>query len=178
METTELLKKLKTIKPDSDYSRKSRMVVLSHGSTRSTGSGRAELTINAENRLPVFSFSFRQIATGVLHSGWSIAMTAIFLLLAIGSFSVLKILSPATTAVVDLTGLKAEAQAIDAQIELTNIEYATAVIENKTSTVSMVLPAANQKAKSKQMKSGLNAAGMESTSTPPTIDSVLEILSE
>src|SRR3990167_4340914 len=91
METTELLKKLKNIKPDTDYSRKSRMVILSNDLK--------------ESRLPVLSFSFRQIATGVLRSGWSMALTAVFLLLAIGSFSILKILTPATTAVVDLTGV-------------------------------------------------------------------------
>src|SRR3990167_5273779 len=135
METTELLKKLKNIKPDTDYSRKSRMVILSNDLK--------------ESRLPVLSFSFygeqrrtiRQIATGVLHSGWSMALTAVFLLLAIGSFSILKILTPATTAVVDITGLRAEAQAIDARIELTNIVYnPSADIENKTSTSSITTP--------------------------------------
>ncbi|MDO8664060.1 MAG: hypothetical protein Q7K44_00690 [Candidatus Liptonbacteria bacterium] len=174
MELIELLKKLKNIKPDSDYSRKSRLVILSHGST--------QLTINKESRLPVFSFSFKQVATGVLRSGWAMALTAIFLFLTIGSFSVLKILSPATTAVVDLTGLKAEAQAIDAQIELTNVVYNASVgIENKTSTSSIILrETKSPKAATKQAESGVkpNATGLaEDASAQPTIDSALDILS-
>ena len=174
MELIELLKKLKNIKPDSDYSRKSRLVILSH----------------RENHMPVFSFSFygeqrrtiKQVATGVLHSGWAMALTAIFLFLTIGSFSVLKILSPATTAVVDLTGLKAEAQAIDAQIELTNVVYNASVgIENKTSTSSIILrETKSPKAAAKQAEDGVksNVTGLaEDASAQPTNDSALDILS-
>ena len=166
METIDILKKLKNIKPDSDYSKKSRAVILSQ----------------REHHLPVFSFSFRQIANGVLRSGWSMALTAIFLLLAIGSFSVLKILSPATTAVVDLTGLKAEAQAIDAQIELTSVVYnSSADIENKTSTVSIILrETKSPKAATKQAENGAKssvAAPAENSAAQPTIDSALDMLS-
>lgn len=166
MELIELLKKLKNIKPDSDYSRKSRMVVLSC----------------KENRLPIFSFSLKEIASGVLHSGWAMALTAIFLFLTIGSFSVLKILSPATTAVVDLTGLKAEAQAIDAQIELTNVVYNASVgIENKTSTSSIILrETKSPKAATKQAGDEVRSNAADSTENVPaqqTIDSALDILS-
>ena len=173
METTELLKKLKNIKPDTDYSRKSRMVILSNDLK--------------ESRLPVLSFSFRQIATGVLRSGWSMALTAVFLLLAIGSFSILKILTPATTAVVDITGLRAEAQAIDARIELTNIVYnPSADIENKTSTSSITMPNAEpQKATARrtddeaQQNAADVAGSAKSAPEQPAfgIDSALDILS-
>lgn len=170
MEMNELLKKLKNINPDSDYSRKSRMIVLSH----------------KENHMPVVSFSFRQIAAGVLRSGWSMALTAIFLLLAIGSFSVLKLLSPATTAVVDITGLKAEAQAIDAQIEFANVVYnSSAVIENKTSTISTALPGtrfpkpAVKKVVGETETAPKNAvSSTEDVSAQPTIESMLDILSQ
>ncbi|MDP3948810.1 MAG: hypothetical protein Q8Q17_02575 [bacterium] len=177
METIELLKKLKNIKPDTDYSRKSRLVILSNDLK--------------ESRLPVLSFSFygeqrrtiRQIAAGVLHSGWSMALTAVFLLLAIGSFSILKILTPATTAVVDLTGLRAEAQAIDARIELTNIVYSESInIENKTSTSSIISREVKSPGAVTTKQAGgeiepVATASTESSPEQPTIDSALDILS-
>lgn len=177
METTELLKKLKNIKPDPDYSRKSRVVILSNDLK--------------ESHLPVLSFSFygeqrrtvKQIVTGVLHSGWSMALTAAFLLLAIGSFSALKILSPATTAVVDLTGLRAEAQAIDAQIEFTNVVYSESIsIENKTST-SSIIPRETKSPRAVATKQAegkiepVATASIEISPEQPTIDSALDMLS-
>ncbi len=120
MELNEILKKLKNVAPDSDYSRKSKAIILSQRQRQS------------------FSFSIKDIAAGVFRSGWSMALAAVLLLLAIGSFSALKtIISPATTAVVDVAGLRAEAEVIDAQIQLTNINYSS--LENKTSTVRMVI---------------------------------------
>jgi len=163
MELIELLKKLRAIKADSGYTKESRAFILNSGKHENAN----------------LMFFAKEIISGVFRSGWSIALTAVLLLLTIGSFSVLKVLYPITTAVVDVTGLKAEAQAIDAQIELTNVEYASATgIENKTSTARMALPLTGQSAKRKQAQSGQSAVSAESTSTPPTIDSVLNMLSE
>src|SRR3989344_7831655 len=164
MEPIELLKKLKGIKPNRDYSRKSRMVLLGH----------------RESHMPVLSFSFGEIAAGVFRSGWAIALTAVLLLLTIGSFSFLKFLSPATTAVVDLTGLRAEAQDIDTQIELTNIVYNSSLyIENKTSTASIVLPRTKlPRAVVKKEELKPNATGTENASTETTIDYALDALSQ
>ncbi len=175
METNELLKKLKNINPDSDYSRKSRMIVLS---AEGNSSPTLPFSFYGEQRRTI-----KQITVGVLRSGWAMALTAAFILLAIGSFSVLKFLSPATTAVVDITGLKAEAQAIDAQIEFTNVVYNSSVgIENKTSTSSIMLPETKpQKAAAKQTKNTASpsaTSSAENASAQPTIDSALDILSQ
>src|SRR3989344_1034336 len=107
MELIEILKKSKSIEADSDYVRKSRMIILRHGAEKS----------------PSFSMPMEEVIRGVFHSGWSIALTAALIILTISSFLISKILSPATAAVVDLTSLKAEAQAIDIQIRLTNVAY-------------------------------------------------------
>ncbi|MEK7546621.1 MAG: hypothetical protein AAB536_00325 [Patescibacteria group bacterium] len=165
MEPIELLKKFKHLGADSDYTRKSKIVILSQGNDKLAG----------------FSLASREIAAGVFRSGWSIAMTAVMLLLAIGSFSILKILSPAKTSVVDIGGLRAEAQAIDAQIELTNVFYNDILgLENKTSTVSAAPPEVKSpKAATVPTQNEINASlgSAETTSTKPTIDSVLDALS-
>lgn len=164
MELIEFLKKLRAIKADSGYTKESRAFILNAG-----GHEKAS-----------FAFLAKEALSGIFRSGWSMALTAALLLMAIGSFSVLKLLYPITSAVVDVSGLKAEARAIDAQIELTGVRYDATAMENKTSTVSMALPAAKKQAvKSKQLKPVQNAAATESAAVPPpTIDSVLNALSE
>lgn len=161
MELIELLKKLRALKADSVYTKESRAFILN--------TGRHE-RVN-------LAFFAKEIVSGIFRSGWSMALTAALLLMTIGSFSVLKLLYPITTAVVDVSGLKAEAQAIDAQIELTGIQYDATAMENKTSTASMALPAAKQAVK-KQAKPVQNAAATEAAPAAPTIDSVLNALSE
>ena len=163
MEIIELLKKIKSVEANHDYSRKSRGIILSHAK---------EETFNS-------NITVGGIIAGVFRSGWATALTAVFLFLVIGGFSVLKIFSPATTAVVDITGLKAEAQAIDAQIELTNIVYnATLGIENKTSTAAMSLPSAKQTVSRKSKDADQSAIGNENAAAQITIDSFLDALSE
>ena len=79
MEITELLKKIKLVEANHNYSRKSRGIILSHTK---------EETFNS-------SITVREIIAGVFRSGWTMALTAVFLFLAIGGFSVLKIFSDA-----------------------------------------------------------------------------------
>jgi hypothetical protein len=161
MELIDLIKKLRAIKADSGYTRESRAFILSKGRDKN-----AEIMLFA-----------RETISGIFRSGWAIALTAALFLLAISSFSALRILHPVTNAVVDVTGLKAEAQAIDAQIQLNNVEYdATAGIENKTSTISAAPKAATAPAKKETAAENTGVAA--STSTPPTIDSVLDALSQ
>ncbi len=161
MELIDILKKLRAIKADSGYTKESRSFILSSG----------------KRNEPNLAFFAKELAIGIFRSGWSIALTAVLLLLTMGSFSIIKVLHPVTSAVVDVAGMKAEAQAIDAQIELNNVEYVATGIVNKTSTASMALPEIKPKAKASQVKPGLMTL-VETTSTAPTIDSVLETLSE
>ncbi|HUX36113.1 MAG TPA: hypothetical protein VMV71_03725 [Candidatus Paceibacterota bacterium] len=164
MDLIELLKKLRALKADSGYTKESRAFILNSGKNEKITAG----------------FLAKEMLSGIFRSGWSIALTAALLLLAIGGFSALRILYPITSsAVVDLTGLKAEAQAIDAQIELNGVQYDITGMENRSSTVRMALPAAsNVSRKTDQAKPAESATSTESTSTPPTIDSVLNALSE
>ncbi|MBI4085382.1 MAG: hypothetical protein HY432_02685 [Candidatus Liptonbacteria bacterium] len=162
MEPIELLKKFKNLEPDPDYTKRSRNLILSNG------------------RWAGFPVSMKEITMGIFKSGWSIALTAAMLLLAVGSFSALKIFSPVRNSVVDITGLKAEAEAIDAQIELGNVVYTSALgIENKTSTTSIASPKATVKISPPAKTENIGQeSGEEGTSTEPTIDSVLDALSQ
>lgn len=166
MEPIEILKKFKSIRPDADYAKKSRMVILSHGK-------------NQDFR---FGLSVKDLMAGVLRSGWSMALTAVLLLLTISGFSALKFLSPATTAVVDLTGLKAEAQDIDIQIQVANVAYDSSLgIENKTSTQAIVFPKRKIRAANlNQLENQIKVVGSETieTSIETDIDSILNALSK
>lgn len=164
MEITELLKKIKMVEADRDYSRNSKSIILSH----------------TKEEIFDTHITVGEIISGVFRSGWAMALTAVFLFLAIGGFSVLKIFSPATTAVVDMTGLKAEARAIDTQIELTNIAYnASLGIKNETSTAAM---ASSQPAKQtvvrKDKISKQVSTTVENVAAQITIDSFLDALSQ
>ncbi len=117
MELIEVLKKLKKMEANADYTRKSRQLIMSQ----------------EKNAWSVFSF--KHFAANLFQSGSAIAMTAMLLFLVFGSFSLWKIFSRGNPVAIELTGLQAEAQAIDIQIQLTSIAYnEPALLENKTST--------------------------------------------
>ena len=123
MELIEVLKKLKRIEANADYTRKSRRLIISR----------------EKNAWPVFSL--KHFAASIFQSGSAIAMTAILLFLVFGSFSLWKIFSPTNRIAIELTGLQAEAQAIDIQIQLTNVAYhEPTLLENKTSTAPFARP--------------------------------------
>ena len=136
MELIELLKKLKNLKAHPDYTRKSRQLIMS----QEKNAWPAPYNLSeARQRRP--GFSLKHFAANLFQSGSAIAMTAMLLFLVFGSFSLWKIFSPANPIAIELTGLQAEAQAIDIQIQLTNIAYQEPIaLENKTSTVPFAHP--------------------------------------
>lgn len=167
MEPIELLKKLQKIEANADYTRKSRGLIMSR----------------EKNTLPVFSF--KQFAANIFQSGSAIAMTAMLLFLFFGTFSLWKIFSPSNPVAIELTGLQAEAQAIDIQIQLTNIAYnEPAFLRNKTSTVPFARPAARASAVSgapaQRVEQEAKNLGVTPTgsSTNMLIDEALDALSQ
>ena len=116
MNTEKLLQKIKTVAPDSNYTAQSRMLIV--GET--------------PRALP--AFGVKEIFFNILNSGSAIALAAVLLLLAAGSFSLIKFFAPATTALLDPAGLRAGAQAIDIQIELANIAYQEPTLISETSS--------------------------------------------
>lgn len=167
MELIEVFKKLKKIEPNVSYTRKSRQLIMSQ----------------EKNARPVFSL--KHFAVNLFQSGSAIAMTAVLLFLVFGSFSLWKIFSPANPLAVELTGLQAEARAIDIQIQLTNIAYhEPALLENKTSTAPFARKATpakdvsgvlNPKTEQEAKNLGLTPTG---SSTSVLINEALDKLSQ
>jgi hypothetical protein len=105
MKLSDILKQFKNIQPDADFSCRSRAeILLSPQSERRTMRG-------------VFAFLH------VIETGAAVALVGFFILILTGSFSPTRSIAPIQYAVIDPTGLHAEAQAIDMQIQLANIEY-------------------------------------------------------
>ncbi len=140
MKVSDILKQFKNIQPDADFSRRSRAEVL--------------LSPQDERRTIRGVFAFLH----VIETGAAVALVGFFILILTGSFSPTRSIVPIQYAVIDPTGLHAEAQAIDIQIQLANIEY-----PQVTSTAAAT-PAASA-ALAKAFATVLGTAKVKATST-------------
>lgn len=172
MKITELFSQFRRIDPDPHYSEKSKRVVLA--SPRETVPVR-------ERGVMVF---LRALETGV-----ALVLAGFFILLATGSFSGNKYLAPVQYAVIDPSGLQAEAQAIDIQIQLANLDYSEV-----TSTASQSTTPTASAAMHPLMASGIGTASSTSgaaasstasgtasstaSSTSLSVDQALQALSQ
>lgn len=145
MNNLEILKKLQKISADPLYAERAKARILS---------------VPQPRRISAWRIIFESFEIGS-----AIVLAGAFLILILGGFSGLKILNVAT---LNPTSLKAEAQAIDAQIELANLNYQD-FAKQKETTVALVLP----KAKSSKVSEAPSA-----TSAPVGIDDALKALSE
>lgn len=161
----EILKKLQNIEPDREYSKRSRMVILS-------------TSINEAPEWSLFAYLFtrRKIATALSLA----AIFAVFILGGLfggGSYSNLPGLDPIS--------LRAEAQAIDIQIKLTSLVYENPELIHKTTTTAAIVLDVEPKdlilldSKSEEIKIleeelGAIRAGAEGSIT---VDAILGILS-
>lgn len=118
MELHDLLKNLKEILPDADYARRSRHLVLSS---------------KGEVFRPI---SVRQFFLQIAQTGPALALAVVLLLLIAGGVSTSNYFSPITLSSLDPVSLRAEADAIDIQIQLMNIGYAEPQNAETTSTVA------------------------------------------
>jgi hypothetical protein len=105
MKLFDLLKQFKNIEPNAEYSQHSRTEIL-----LSPQSGHRTLG-------SVFTFLH------VIETGVAVSLAGFFMFILASSFSSTRSTSPIQYAVIDPTGLHAEAQAIDMQIQLANIGY-------------------------------------------------------
>jgi hypothetical protein len=105
MKLSDILKQFKNIQPDADFSRHSR----------------AEILISPQNERRTMRDVFAFLH--VVETGAAVALVGFFILILTGSFSPTRSIAPVQYAVIDPAGLHAEAQAIDMQIQLADIEY-------------------------------------------------------
>lgn len=145
------LKRLQNIAPDAGYTRRSRSLIVEAPITRK----------------PIMS-PWQVLVRG-LEFGSAIALTAALLLVILGGFSAWKAVSPFQLGSLDPASLRAEAEAVDIQIELTNLAYPEAA-PSAASPESTVMTTRTPEA----------PAAVEATSSPEkvSVDEALDILAE
>lgn len=159
MDLLETLKKFKKLEPEAGYTLRSRKIILSHGKARSW-------------------FLFKETLVSILQSGSAIALTAVLLVLVLGGFSVWKFFSATNPVGIDVAGLRAEAEAIGIQIQLTNIAYQESGLLNETSTIPLSNLLPRQTTKSPRAAKQTENLPVSSTSTSVLIDEALDKLSQ
>jgi hypothetical protein len=105
MKLSDLLKQFKNIEPDAQFSQRSKREIL--------------LSPQAGHRTMRGVFAFLHI----IETGAAVALAGFFILILTGSFSPTRSIAPIQYSVIDPQGLQAEAQAIDMQIQLADIQY-------------------------------------------------------
>ena len=163
MDLLQLLKQLNKIEPDPEYTRRSKLAILG-------------LPENNQKRTAWgLVWSSIRFSTGAMVTGLVIVLIFV-------AFSAIKFSSPTPLAALDPITLRAEAEAIDIQIQLATLGYEnpTLLIE-QTSTLKM---AASNVDKISIKNNDLNEAAtttvdtQEGAADSPTIDEVLGKLSE
>lgn len=156
-----IVKKLEMIRPDEGYSARSRQVILS--SQRSAP------------RLGLAEF-----INNTLQYGASLALMSVMIMLIVGGFGIAKLLSPLQLGSLDAKSLRAEAHAIDIQIELSNLSYpenaAASTEATAIATRAGTLPIDQDELKEKAKELGI-AATASSSEDEIGIEEALDILS-
>lgn len=155
------LKKLKGINPNQQYTSKSKLVVLASEQFEPTPS-----------LLKLFALSSARFGT-------ALAITAVFLILVIGGFSVKKT-GDDLIGGLDLRGLKAEAQAIDIQIELTRIAYEEGAKTDKTIKIARKIAPSTKSEEGVVLEATkiLEEINKPTSTEEVTIDGILEKLTQ
>jgi hypothetical protein len=171
MELFETLKQFKKITPDA---------------TRQEISKRAIL---AQTPLePRVVWGVRRSLAAIFETGFAVALTVFFILIIIGKFPGQSSVAPVQLSVINPTTLKAEAQAVDIQIQLAQIAYTetTSTAESTPQTTAAIAAkqpglaaAAVAAATSSSATSGGGAASStNASSTSISIDQALQELSQ
>jgi hypothetical protein len=167
-----LLKQLKHLKPDEAYTLRSRNVILE--------------TLPADE-VPVLT-PWR-VFTHSLQFGSSIAMVGIFLILVFGGFSTWSFLSPFRLTSLDPASLRAEAEAVDIQLEIANIRYAPVAKTAPSPTAMSIAAEPSEPAPLKENEAAIKAQAeteaknlgilpASSSQSEATVDDVLEELAQ
>jgi hypothetical protein len=172
MELEHILKQLRHIEPDEAYSLRSRSILMA--------------TLPSDERP---SFSPWQVITHSLQFGSAVAMAGMLILLVLGGFSTWRFLSPFRLTSLDPAGLRAEAQAVDVQLEMTKLNYAapkiaetmavTAEPEPEPETPDQIEAKAPAKAQAEAEAKDLGIVpATTSTDSETNVDDVLSELAE
>ena len=157
MDLFEILKQFKIIKPDEAFAEKSKRAIL------------ASLPI--ENKGMMDFFKAKHFVFRIVETGAALSLAGLFIVLITGGFSGSSI-SPVQFSAIDPQTLHAEAQAIDAQIQLASLNYSEpALVAESTQKLAVAV----------SQKSGTATASSTNASSSVlsvSIDQALEALSK
>ena len=165
MNLFEILKQFKTLEPDPAYKENSKRAVLAV----------------APSAAALHGWTAQRTIWKIVETAAAVALTGFFVLLLTGAFSG-STLSPVPYAAIDPQSLRAEAQAIDMQIQLANLNYTESAAES-TMQAAGAKPGAGRTVPSLASPApavtgaapGANATGTTST---VTIDQALQGLAQ
>ena len=166
MNLFDILKQFKTIEPDAQF----------------TAHAKAEILMSPRSRRRTLGavFSFLH----VIETSAAVVLAGLFILVLTGSFSGSHSIAPIQYSVIDPQGLHAEAEAIDMQIQLANVDYpqSTKTSAVATTTSASVMRVAALKAPTSPTIATSTPQLAEATSTAAsssmTIDQALKMLSQ
>jgi hypothetical protein len=141
MNLLDILKQFKNIEPASAFTATSKRDIL------------------AQNN-PVAAWSAKKTFFHIIETGAAVALTGFFILLLSGAFSNSQ-LAPVKYSVIDPQGLRAEAQAIDIQIELAKLNYQGGKTAESTPKSAKPLPTS-------RIFGGVPGSSSTSTNAPAT----------
>lgn len=162
MNLFEQLKQFKAIEPDAAFSASSKRAILAQAELKE-------------------ALTTKRIIFNIFEAGAAVALTGFFILVLTGALSNSR-LAPVQFSAIDPQGIRAEAQAIDIQIELANVTYQSG--SSAESTVSSIKPTKGDlpvptapKTAALTTPSATGTDASNSTSTV-SIDQALQSLSE
>lgn len=164
MDLFETLKQFKNINPNAAYQEKSKRAVLAH--------------------TPKESWSAKKMFITIFETGVGVALTVFFILIIIGQFPGQSSVTPVHLSVINPATLRAEAQAVDMQIQLAQIDYNISTSSAESTPQTTVAIATEQPlllATSSAATSTSSANGTSSDSTASstlTVDQALQQLSQ
>ncbi|MDO8516443.1 MAG: hypothetical protein Q7S28_04275 [bacterium] len=168
MKLLTLLKQLHTIEPDKEYVARSRAHILA-----TPRSPRRALLI--------------EILMHSIESGSAIALAGLVLVAVVGGVSLMNQVSPLGLSSLDPAGLKAEADAVDIQIQLTDLNYrepqelpvsTPSVADRIAPSISPVIVADDNEAVPEDSVPEAVSEPAEQSEPGPSIDELLEQLSQ
>ncbi len=156
MNLLETLKQLKKIQPDPAFTENAKRAILAREPLSPMGHG----------------WSAQRTIWKIIETGAAVALTGFFILLITGALSGSSI-APVQYSAIDPQSLRAEAQAIDMQIQLANLNYGELTAESTAKTAG-----AKQGTAVKAAAPAVSAAGTASTTATTTvsIDQALQSL--
>jgi len=170
MNIFDTIAQFKNVRPDPQNAERSKRAILAMPQTAA-----------APRRTGVMVF-LRSLETGI-----ALVLAGFFILLATGSFPSVKDLAPVQYSVIDPVGIHAEAQAIDIQIQLADLNYTevNAIADSTTSVAAGNAAAAISRAimnlgaaTSSAAVPGAAASSSSPSSTAVSVDQALQILSQ